>query len=219
LGLTVNGAVVALWIISGVSLGLWIWALISTIRAGALPSGVTRTLVTEGRISGLEEGLIKVLSSQCAGGGACRMQRIGDGIFEVGAGSEIRMRAVPCFDSCRIDLRPLDDRQVRVMLNFDYSTVRRKALGILKILLAVALLLIVGLAVVLGFTVTGSDSASVRVQAIQAVHAIHFIWPCWLVAGIYRRSRKATDTFMDSAVANASVLAEAYERSRTRSGQ
>ena len=213
-GLAVNNAVLTLWIVSAINLALWAWAFYSSIKAGRLPAGKSTTLSAEGNPADLESGLAKVLSAGGGGADPVRLKKVSEGCLEVSSVTGARLRRIPCFDECGVLIKPAGPGQLKVVLNFNYMTVKSRTMLILKVLLAVSLVLIAGLAAVLGLTVTGSPSAAIRGQAIQAVHAVHFIWPCWLVAGIYRRAREAADTYMESAVANASVLAGAYARSR-----
>ena len=127
-----------------------------------------------------------------------------------------RLGGVPCFSRCEVRLGPAGGGKTEVTFRMDFTAVRGRCLLVAKVLLGLGLLALVVLPALLYFFALPSENPGARAQVFQAIHVGHLLWPPWLVYALYKRSRRATETFLNAAAANASVLAEALAAGRVR---
>lgn len=184
--------------------------------AGGAPAESVRTLLVSGRIEDVADGLVRALASGGWGAAPLLVRREGHRLIAAVPAAPPRLGAAPAFSRCAVELRPAGEASVEATVQADYSAVRRQGRVIAAALLAAGAAVIAGLAAGLWLWALPSDRPGVRAQAVQAFQAVHLLWPPWLVCALYRRSRRATDMFLDSAAANAAVLAEAFAAGRRK---
>ncbi len=70
----------------------------------------------------------------------------------------------------------------------------------------IGIVVLSGLFVTLYLWVAPNPNPGVRWQSVQMVQAIHFLWPPFLLAGLYRRMERQVRTTFDSMVSNLPYL-------------
>lgn len=206
-------------------LTLLAWARLSSPRPGEsrevdARGGVrltsTRVKIVSGEPADVADGLVRALASPSRGACPLLVKREGDGLLAAVPAGKPAIRSVPCFSSCAVELRRLLAGQTEVTFRMEFSGVRRAARRAAGVLMALGLLVLIVLPGLLYFFAAGASSGAARFQVVQAVHAGHLLWPPWLIFALYRRGRRATEIYLDSAANNASVLGEAFAASRAR---
>jgi len=207
-------------------LALWGYSRLRAIAAGESeesdPSGQLRLVAQRSKLLGGEpgdtaEGLARVLSAAGRADGAPPLvvRREGPEAVSVAAAAPPGLTAVPAFSRCRMECRALGAAGCEVVFRADYTEVRRRALRLAAILLAVGLAALLGLSLLLGLAVLPLPKSAAKVQLVQCVLFLALLAP-WPAYAFYRRARRATDIFLDAAAANASVLAEAFAAGRRK---
>lgn len=230
-GLPFGLAQAILWGIAALGAIAWLLALRACARIAAPGPGeteepdregggrrliATRTSVVEGAPADVADGLTRALSSPSWGSAPLLVKREGAELLAAVPAAPPRLGGVPCFSRCEVRLGPAGGGKTEVTFRTDFTAVRRRCLMVAKILLGLGLLVLVALPVLLYFFALPSENPGARAQVLQAIHVGHLLWPPWLVYALYRRSRRATETFLNAAAANASVLAEALAAGRVR---
>ncbi len=217
-GISPETAGYILWSITGVGALAWLLALRGYLKASALGGGAESSWakVVAGSAADVADGLARALTSPSWGSLPLLVKREGDNLLAAVPTGKPRLRSVPCFSRCAVELRPVGGEGTEVIFRMDFGVARGRALGTARVLLGAGLVLLIGLPLFLHFFVVSSDVPAMRFQVIQAIHIGHLLWPPWLCYALYKRSRRATEMFLDAASANASVLAEAFAAGRAR---
>lgn len=218
-GLSPEVAGYILWSITGVGAIAWLLALRGYIKASALGGGGAESSwakVVAGSAADVADGLARALASPSWGSMPLLVKREGDNLLVAVPAGRPRLRSVPCFSRCAVELRPVGESQTEVIFRMDFAVARARALRTAGVLLGAGLALLIGLPLFLHFFVVSAEDPKVRFQVIQAIHFGHLLWPPWLCYALYKRSRRATEMFLTAAAANASVLAEAFAARRAR---
>ncbi len=229
-GLSPETAEMVIYCVAGAGGLVWMltllgWARLSSVRPGESeetdPQGGTRLIYTKVRVVSGEpidvaDGLARALASPSWGAMPLLVKREGDGLLVAVSAGPASMRAVPCFSSCSVELRSLAAGQTEVAFRMDFAGARQRARRVAGVLLVLGLVAVILLPGLLYFLAASSSSATARFQVVQAVHVGHLLWPPWLIFAIHRRSRRATEMYLDAAANNASVLAEAFASKRIK---
>ncbi len=218
-GISSGAAQVVLWSIAGAGALAWLWALRGYFRAAALGGAGGESIwvkVVPGSLADVADGLTRALASPNWGSAPLLVKREGEDLLVAMPSGGARLRSMPCFSRCAVELRPVGESQTEVISRMDFNEARRRALLAARVLLAAGLVVLVALPLVLHFFAASSENPAVRFQVVQAVHVGHLLWPPWLCYALYKRSRRATEMFLDAAAANAAVLAEAFAARRAK---
>jgi len=231
LGLSVETAQTILFCITAAgaicwALGLLGWARMGSIRSGETeerdPNGgaprrmLTRVKVVDGEPCDVADGLVRTMATPSWGTVPLLVKRDGDGLLVAVPRDEPRLRSVPCFSRCAVELRALGAGKTEVKFRMDFGTVRSRARRVSGVLLVAGLLLLIALPLCLYLFALPSESGAVRGQVLQAIHVGHLLWPPWLIYAIHNRTRRGTEMYLDAAANNAAVLADAFATRRER---
>jgi hypothetical protein len=216
-------AEIVLYVITAVAAAVWLAGsalLNATVRgipagqpepfdAGEVPTA--GRLVGAVEVDGRPETLAARASSILARGsvpslGAVRIvERTQRAIQFQGVREFGRVGAVQFIQEARIELRDSSEGRTQIV----YAVDLRRSGGLL---LAAAIVQALGLvAIVLGFwlirtyVVPGAHPA-LRAQAVQMVQVIHFLWPPFLLLGLYRRGRAAVRSTLEAFLTNLPYL-------------
>jgi hypothetical protein len=178
---------------------------------------VVRTRVVAGSAADLLDGLARVFESagRSGAGPALVVKREGDGRLTVTNLGRPGLASGPPFSRCHVEVRSAEPAGAEVTLRADVTALRNWALRLSTILLGIGLAVLVG-AGLLCWQAT-AHGARVTGLAQPLLFALFVSLPApWAVYALYRRAGRSTGMLLDSAVANAVTLAEAFAAKRAR---
>jgi hypothetical protein len=192
---------------------LWLAALLGlrVLASGHDTNIVVRTV--SGSIPDVRAALIRSFSLSGIGSRAARVTSLDDGGLLVEPEGQLRIMGVPCFSFARLSFSETGGA-VQITAEANYGDVKRRVRKLAAYLLLASLALLIVLPLFLYYQVVPSGNPNVRLQVLQAVHVIHLLWPPWLIRSLYRKGVRSSEMFLDSACANAGVMAEAMGRKR-----
>jgi hypothetical protein len=172
--------------------------------------------VVSGDPADVADGLVRALGSPSWGTLPLLVKREGHSLIVAVPATGPSLLSVPCFSRCAAELRGVAPGRTEVTFKADCGTVRLRARMIGGVLLIAGALVLVALPAGLYLLAARAASPALRFQVVQTIHVGHLLWPPWLVFAMYRRTRRATAIYLQSAANNAAALAEAFAVGRAR---
>jgi hypothetical protein len=187
------------------------------------PAGESRRLalrisVVKGTPADLVEGLGTVF--EAAGRGEQSMplfaKRERDHGLTVTSAGHPGLGSVPVFSVCRVTVRELASGSCEIAFNSEYTGLFRSTVRRAGVLLAAGLGLLLGGSLLLWLATPGMAKAAGLAQLVQ-ISLLAILTAPWVLYALYRRARRTTEIFLDSAAAHAAALAEARAAKRRKS--